>query len=379
VTTAEGACPALLTVEPDDALCSCDMGVWVQPPKCSRQDIRHAGRVLIGKEDGDYAGAVGLISAWRAAHAFPLNTFQVVLRRRAQKVLPTSVVTQRLKRLETIRVKLERFYPHMVLAGMQDIGGCRAIVASVSQLNELRARYQPDVMAPHEFRREKDYIASPKADGYRAYHVVYRYKSESVEQEPWNGLEIEVQMRSIRQHAWASAVETVDFFAKQKIKSGISEGEWAQFFTLFGNSIAEMENQPLAANVSSGEELRRELREVADSLRVIKNLRAWARARHVLSLTDTKGAKFFLVQLDTDSMKVTVTGFSQKRQQAAQAAYTLAEKAVALHPGRQAVLVGAESVAELRRAYASFVVEPKVFIDILTGALKGKRVEMTGA
>jgi hypothetical protein len=186
-------------------------------------------------------------------------------------------------------------------------------------------------------------------------------------------------MRSIRQHAWASAVETVDFFAKQKIKSGISEGEWAQFFTLFGNSIAEMENQPLAANVSSGEELRRELREVADSLRVIKNLRAWARARHVLSLTDTKGAKFFLVQLDTDSMKVTVTGFSQKRQQAAQAAYTLAEKAVALHPGRQAVLVGAESVAELRRAYASFVVEPKVFIDILTGALKGKRVEMTGA
>ena len=355
------------------------MSNWVQPPKCSKNDLRYAGRVLIGKEPGDMAAAVNLISGWRAAHAFPLNTFQVVLRRRARKIIDTAFVTQRLKRLNTIRVKLERFYPQMVFSNMQDIGGCRAVVASVEQVSELRRRYAPDVMAPHEFRREKDYIASPKADGYRAYHVIYRYKSESAEQEPWNGLEIEVQMRSIAEHAWASAVETVDFFAKQKIKSGISEGEWSRFFILVGNAIAQMDGQPLAAGVPSGEELQRELRDVAGSLRVVKNLRAWARARHALSLTDTKRAKFFLVQLDTDTMRVKITGFSQKRQQAANYAYALAERAVADHPSHQAVLVGADSVADLRRAYSSFVVEPKVFIEILTAALRGRRAVMAGA
>jgi ppGpp synthetase/RelA/SpoT-type nucleotidyltranferase len=346
------------------------MAVWTQPPLCSKSEITRAGWVLTGKAQGNYTEAVSLISRWRAAHAFPLNTFQVTLRDRAKRINGTAVTTQRLKRLEAIRVKLDRFYPTMNLAGVQDIGGCRAVVFSVEEVNALAAFYEPQAMR-HEFRRHKDYIQQPKEDGYRAIHVVYRYASESDEQRPWNGLETEIQLRSLLQHAWASAVETVDFFAKQKIKSGIKEGAWARFFVLMGNAIAEREKQPLMPTVPQGEELRRELRESAQFLQVVRSLRAWARARSALRPVDTKRATFFLVRLDTATMKVRIRGFTTQQQKAMEAAYADAEKDVESHPERQAVLVGAESVAELKRGYASFVVEPQVFITALHWANRG--------
>jgi ppGpp synthetase/RelA/SpoT-type nucleotidyltranferase len=334
--------------------------------------LKHAGQVLIGKADGNYDDAVDLISHWRSAHAFPLNTFQVTLRNRAKRINETALVTQRLKRLETIRIKLDRFSPTMSLATMQDLGGCRAVVGSISELDSLKYLYLPGVMR-HTFRRSKDYVQQPKDDGYRAVHFVYRYVSESDDQKPWEGLEVEIQLRSVQQHAWASAVETVDFFAKQKIKSGISKGTWPRLFLLMGNAIAEEERQPLASNAPQGEELRNELRDAAQALQVTRNLRAWARARSALRPVDTKRAKFFLVRLDTQTMRVQVKGFATQQQKAMEEAYAEAERDVALHPERQAVLVGADSVAELKRGYASFLIEPQVlevFLRSLAWAVK---------
>ena len=50
-----------------------------------------------------------------------------------------------------------------------------------------------------------DYVENPKDSGYRSIHYVYKYSSKA---DKYNGLKIELQIRTKLQHNWATAVET---------------------------------------------------------------------------------------------------------------------------------------------------------------------------
>src|SRR4051812_46820847 len=114
--------------------------VWPRPPISSNAALDRAGAAVkqaIFIDSGQY----DLVNNWRAAHSFPLNTIQTNLRYRARKVdANRMVVTQRLKRLASIRSKLER-RPSMRLSQMQDIGGCRAVVSDVISVRRLADMY----------------------------------------------------------------------------------------------------------------------------------------------------------------------------------------------------------------------------------------------
>ena len=56
---------------------------------------------------------------------------------------------------------------------------------------------------------ETDYVRKPKTSGYRGIHLVYRYHNDR--KTIYNGLQIEPQLRTRRQHAWATAVDTRAF------------------------------------------------------------------------------------------------------------------------------------------------------------------------
>ena len=132
-----------------------------------------------------YDHALQVVNNWRSSHSFPLNTFQATLRRRARTLDNKAIVVQRLKRLPSIEGKLNRQTTR--LTQMQDIGGCRAIVQSVTQVEKIIAIYKKsNIKNPtkgaskrHEFVRERDYIANPKSDGYRGVHLIYRYHSRA--------------------------------------------------------------------------------------------------------------------------------------------------------------------------------------------------------
>jgi ppGpp synthetase/RelA/SpoT-type nucleotidyltranferase len=81
-----------------------------------------------------------------------------------------------------------------------------------------------------EFLKPKDYIKEPKPDGYRSYHLICRY--QGIHQDgAYKGLRIEIQIRSAMQHAWATAVETIDAFTGQALKTNISgDVTWKRFF-----------------------------------------------------------------------------------------------------------------------------------------------------
>ena len=54
---------------------------------------------------------------------------------------PDAIVVQRLKRLESIMGKLERF-PDMNLYRMQDLGGCRVILDTIEQVYDSVCNYK---------------------------------------------------------------------------------------------------------------------------------------------------------------------------------------------------------------------------------------------
>lgn len=128
-----------------------------------------------------------------------------------------SIVSFRIKRIESILSKIKR-EPTMTLGNMGDIAGCRIILYSLSELNNL-VKLINDAFVISSFN---DYLSNPKDDGYNGYH--FYIKSPINEQRL-----IEIQLRYITTHKWASLVEIIDVLYDLKLKEG-QENEGLQEF-----------------------------------------------------------------------------------------------------------------------------------------------------
>jgi hypothetical protein len=337
----------------------------------TRTQVDKAGDVLVAgvlenldRPYDEYLDALDVINNWRSSHSFPLNTFTVGLKRRAREVDPDALVAQRIKRLSSIAHKLERFTT-MKLSQMQDIGGCRAIVSTLREVKELVA-IQKGSGVKHKLVKENNYIERPKSSGYRGVHLIYRYHSDR--SEDYNGLQVEMQLRSGVQHAWATAVETVGTLVQQALKSSIGTGDWLRFFALMGTAIAWREGAPAVPGTPTTEaELVRELRGYADQRAMADRLRSYGAALHTAeqsSATD-KNASYFLLKLDPSAQEVTVTGFKRGQLETASQEYLAVEKGIRGGAAQDAVLVSVDSVASLRRAYPNYFLDTTAFVELV--------------
>src|SRR5271170_623159 len=104
-------------------------------PEYSRNQVDRAGDALISDTTDweDYIAAVAVTNNWRAAHSYPLLNFRVNLVRKLKAINDKAIVAQRIKRLPSIETKLRR--QSTQLSQTQDIGGCRAIVKNMKELN----------------------------------------------------------------------------------------------------------------------------------------------------------------------------------------------------------------------------------------------------
>lgn len=107
-----------------------DKNKW-EVPKYTKSEINKAGKIIADSSSTpkEREEALIILNNWRAAHAYPL---QVICSNLRQKN-PNAIVVQRLKRLESITGKIQRF-PEMQLYKMQDLGGCRVIVDTIEQI-----------------------------------------------------------------------------------------------------------------------------------------------------------------------------------------------------------------------------------------------------
>ena len=328
-----------------------------------REKIEHA------IEPEEIKHAIDIIDNFRAAHAFPLNTLQLFLRTHANSIDRQSIIAQRLKRFSSIWAKLERF-EGMKLWDMQDIGGCRAVVSSLNDVQRLVDAYKSSSIR-HNLSHEDDYIQQPRDSGYRSRHLVYRYVSDR--NEVYNGLKVEIQIRTPIQHAWATTVETVDAFTQQALKSSMGRSDWERFFQLMGTEMAFHEGTPpVPGTPTNRRELRQELKACADELQVVTILAGFTAALRITRYASAKGkdAAYFLLSLDNVAEHLSVTGYNRRESKRAAKAYANKEKQIRDQRGKDAVLVSVDSIRNLQRAYPNYFADTRMFVQKLKEALR---------
>lgn len=313
-------------------------------PEYSRSEVRRVGsrfREGIATDED-----LSILENWRASHSRLINVFQANLRKRCAPI--GYPVGQRLKRRPTIIDKLAR-EPGMDLARMNDIAGCRVILPSLKELYEFRdglleAKWRHKLI--HE-PDKYDYLISPKETGYRGIHHVYKFVSRGVRAELWNGLRIEIQLRTYAQHVWATGVETGDLLTMGRAKFGDGDGDYKRYWLLASEIIARTrEGQPAALSELNSEELAEEFLHLDNQLNIRRLFRSARRSRPQLEANRTT------VLIYRNDLKRPLSAYSFSKWEQAIKFYNYKESQ--LGEKADVVLVEANNVRNLRKVFQNY-------------------------
>lgn len=181
---------------------------------------------------------LALLQEYRKTFQEPVaRVFNAVLKR-ARRIDNKAIVTFRIKRIDTIVEKLIRNQKNangpMQLSRMWDIAGCRCIINTVEDdklyalLTEIKEEFGKD-------SKVNDHIRPPKEDGYRSLHI---YVKDVV-----SSKRIEIQIRSRKQHNWATLVEIVDLIYGSQYKEIGHNGTLGRFLYLYSNAEILSDNE----------------------------------------------------------------------------------------------------------------------------------------
>ncbi len=307
-----------------------------------------------------------VINVWRAAHKPVLNTFQAILRNRT-KGTPI-VVAQRHKRKRTIFGKLQRFQG-MELARMDDVAGCRLIFPNMADLYDFRQRLHA---AKFNHKRKNDvdkydYIKRPKDTGYRGIHDVYEYDVQSESGKGSKGLLIELQYRTAVQHAWATAVEVIGFItaSQPKFQEGDKRYETAMVYASEIIARAHEDRKSYLPDMSDEDVLQTfvKLDHELGLLNLLRNLNA-------ADAEVTSNRNVILIFSDDDELE------TRSYASATEAIRVLFELEQA-NPGKDIVLVRADTTDEVRIAFRNYFSDAREFIGLVESGcekLAGHRI-----
>ena len=166
----------------------------------SKRQVDRAGQVLRDAQSRSVdeallREALEVADWFRASHEEALDQARFDLLN-VSRALTAREVGDRLKRLDTIRSKLSR-EPTLQLSRMRDIAGCRLVVASIEELEDVSHRLAAD--SSGKVSRIVDYVDSPRTTGYRGVHLVVRYADRLAE----------IQLRTQLMHRWAQLSEGI--------------------------------------------------------------------------------------------------------------------------------------------------------------------------
>lgn len=347
--------------------------------KYSGKQVIRAGEKLLNdaifENRPEFESAMDILSYWRFTHEAPLGEAFKVVQETVLQIDKSAIFAKRLKRYVSIMNKLRRFQD-MKLKNMQDIGGCRAIVSSVKKASQVirLLKKRPEFRSPDGKIRFKDYIANPKDDGYRGYHLIGQFKTRHGAQRS-----IEVQVRTELQHEWATALEIVDLFTGQALKSNQGDPDWKRFFKGVSEQFAIMENIHLfkLGDIDKHQEYLKMVKESKEALKsctdtqkvgkklaVEKIFQAFTNSLKIVEGELDKNAVdgYVLIEVDTLKATVTVTFFKQDDSKIAGQRYIEAEKKVAGKDGLVVALVSTTAVGGIKEAYPNYFADSTEFL-----------------
>ena len=355
--------------------------------KYSINQIKKAGKKLIVTHNDE--DSLNKLSFWRALHAEPLENATNLVETYGKKINKNVLIAKRLKRTESIVNKLCRLEQKIQLSTMNDIAGCRAILPNVKEVNKLVSKLSKD----KTFKVFRDYIHAPRDSGYRRIHIIGFFLNSEFDKK----MSVELQIRSYVQHSWATAVEIVDLFTKDSIKTNQGSKEWSQFFVKLSKIFHVIDNsftlvsQNKKINISDKDQYFTEafkiflnecienslFKEIMDMGSLIEKLDITDKfqlfAKSVKLTTEDNKDKIFedgyiLLVIDregSDSFNIESKTYHKDLVELANQDYLVAEKDVLLNKHYVTALISSNAIGEIKKAYPNYFADSTSFIEYI--------------
>ena len=338
--------------------------------KYSRSQINKAGQIMLSSQDEyEVESAKAIINEWRQNHLPVLERLSEDLRRfLASNGVEYLFYSQRLKRMTSIQDKLDKS-PEARLGGINDIGGLRFVFKDMDSLCSARGQLDNYVPEGFELIRKSDnydYIARPRYTGYRSIHSVYKCRDVD---ERYDGLRIELQIRTKSQHNWATAVESAELLTNSALKNGEGTDVWLNFFKIVSALFSISEGNPVLEEYSgkTKPELVAELVALNKQCKCLALLKAVKASLQYVEKNEIH-KDYYLLTVDYERKYVEVKGFTSDQKDEAYRQYS--EKESQLDYSKNAVvLVSSLDIRELLEAYPSYFMNTTEFIDAVEGFL----------
>lgn len=270
------------------------------------------------------------------------------------------LVARRLKRIESIKIKLQRFST-MRLSTLQDIAGLRVVLKNESALEKAytQLRTLPD---KHSLKKIDNYHNSPKSDGYRGVHLIYHTD---------HSILVEVQLRTELQHIWATAVEIYGELQGTSFKTGDGEEEWREFFKLLSSYFAMKEDcEPLEEHLTlSKKRLHSRLKKHIAKLKVIEQLNATTNNVEIIVKKHNKTGRqgrYAILELDLKENITRIEIFNKKDINKAIEIYTQKELDLKDSHSKNIVFVNIEDIEKIQKSYPNYFLNTQKLLEILS-------------
>lgn len=215
-----------------------------------------------------------------------------------------------------------------------------------------------------------DYVKSPKDSGYRSIHIIYKYQSANDGNKHLDGLLIEMQLRTLVQHYWSTAVETVGIFTNESLKSSQGNQEWLNFFKYVSQAFCIVEKTNLRDDLPKEKEvLQKIIIEYMKTLDVENVLNSYASTLKFQPSRE-KNIEYSLVVLDTQEKTILQKPFRKEEFDMANTFYEALEKKHKNDTHIQIVLISTSIAKNLKKAYPNYFADTIEFLKILTQFLK---------
>lgn len=315
--------------------------------KVSKNAVRKAGEIL--KKNIHSKSDLDLLSTYRTNH---IEIMKMLVKTISKKLPKPILIARRLKRLNSIIKKLQRF-EKMDLDRMQDIGGVRAIFENNDEVykfaNNLNKIYK-DKRTVLKIVKENDYIKTPKDDGYSSYHIVFKYEGKI---ENLKGYHIELQLRDTISHAWATAVEVLALISNTNLKVGKGDENYKRFFYL-------------ASKLLRGDILvKDEMIKINNECKIIELLRGLSVASDNINKRE-KTKDFYIITIDYNAKVVKILGFKKDELNTAKNLY----QAIETNEQTDSVLISISDIKNLKKAYPNYFLDARFFINKILNELK---------
>lgn len=295
-----------------------------------------------------------VIEEWRAAHRTVLNTFQAILRNRTRN--DNVIVAQRHKRRNTIFDKLHRL-PKLMLGRLDDVAGCRLIFESIEDLVNFRNKFHR-ARFKHIRKNDTDkynYISNPKNTGYRGIHDVYEYNVNSKNGQHCSGLNVEIQYRTLVQHAWATAVEVIGFITMSQPKYQQGDQRYVHAMVLASEILARShEEMTRLLPQLSNQDLLSQFAKIDIELGLIRNLKGLNSANKEI----IKSKNSILIFSESGELQIKTF---RDATDALTALFNLEKE----NPSLDIVLVRADSADDVREAFRNYFSDAQDFIELV--------------